>query len=94
MGPVLSKSEDDEEMPSALDPAEDEPLAPEARERRKMRLALMDRKLAAMEGKTEATRQELDALEKHFRDRHVVLSSTPCSFIVRSSLRVCGHRPC
>jgi murein DD-endopeptidase MepM/ murein hydrolase activator NlpD len=77
MGPVLGRPEQDEEVPSVLDAKEDEAIDAKARERRQMRVELMDRQLGRMDGQSAATQEALEALAKHFKDRQVVLSSTP-----------------
>ena len=76
MGPTASR-EDEEDAPGAIDMGEDEGSGPEARERRQIRVGLMDRKLGKLSADAEATRKRLDDLEKYFKDRQVILSSTP-----------------
>jgi murein DD-endopeptidase MepM/ murein hydrolase activator NlpD len=78
MGPIASREDDNEDGPAAVESAaEEEGIGPEARERRKIRVGIMDRKLAKLEKGAAATQTELDNLEKYFRDRQVILSSTP-----------------
>lgn len=78
MGPVASKGEDDEDAPSAVDAVgENEQMGPLSRERRKMRVGLVRRKLDRLEGEAAQTQRGLEALERYFRDRQVILTSTP-----------------
>lgn len=84
MGPLAAR-DDGDEGPGAIDTAnaDDEGADDAAKERRKMRAALMSRKVERMQKESERAQQELELLDKYFKDRHVVLESTPSIWPVR-----------
>lgn len=85
MGPIAAREgEEGDEGPGAVDTlTSDEGADEHAKERRKMRAGLVTRRLAGMTTQAAAAEKELDALEKHFKSRQIVLESTPSIWPVR-----------
>jgi murein DD-endopeptidase MepM/ murein hydrolase activator NlpD len=78
IGPIASREDDMDETPGAADAlADDEGAGADARERRKLRVGLMTRKLGKLDEEAAETRKALEGLERYFKTRQVLLSSTP-----------------
>lgn len=77
MGPVLGPDDPDEGVVAPEGLSEEDGTAPRAREERQMRLGLAGRKLSRLETQAAETQRELEALQKYFKDREVILTSTP-----------------
>lgn len=55
------------------------------RERREMRVGIITRSVAALKQKTQDTQTLIESLEKYFKDREVLLTSTPSIWPTRGS---------
>jgi murein DD-endopeptidase MepM/ murein hydrolase activator NlpD len=77
IGPVLGADDPEESVGAPEGLGEEDGTTPRAREERQMRLGLAGRRLGRIEAQAAETQRNLETLEKHFKDREVILTSTP-----------------
>lgn len=85
LGPLVAPEGEDDAAALATDPTEEEGVDAAARERRKMRAGIMARRMSKMDKEAVVTQKKLEILEKHFKDRQVVLKGTPSIWPTRGA---------